>query len=88
VAAVNQTQRLMALLRYRGEQGVTPLDALNELGCFRLAARVWDLRLEGHLIIDEGIKAGGKRYARYVLRDPLPVADGQLALEEIIGWQA
>jgi hypothetical protein len=83
---MNQKARLLALLRYRGEQGVTPLDALNELGCFRLAARVWDLRLEGHLIVNEEIKVQGKRYARYVLRDPLPVADGQLTMEEVIGY--
>jgi hypothetical protein len=85
---MNQKAQLMALLRLRGEEGVTPLDALNQIGCFRLAARVWDLRLEGHLITNEEIKVQGKRYARYVLRDPLPVAEGQLGFEEVIGYQA
>ena len=30
---------------------VTPLDALSKLGCFRLAARVRELREEGHSIV-------------------------------------
>ena len=83
---MNQKAQLMALLRLRGEEGVTPLDALNMIGCFRLGARVFELRMEGHLIINEWMGAGGKRYARYVLRDPLPVAEGQLSLEEVIGY--
>ena len=29
---------------------ITPMYALNKFGCFRLAARVYDLRMKGHPI--------------------------------------
>lgn len=47
---------------------LTPLDALNEFGCFRLAARVADLRREGLDIECKTESTNGKRYARYTLR--------------------
>lgn len=57
-----------AILRYLRDYGsITPREALDELGCFRLAARIHDLRLEGHLIVAETVKAGGKAFARYRL---------------------
>lgn len=51
----------------QGER-VTPLDALRRWGCFRLGARIHDLRKAGHNIettIDRGI---GQRYASYSLK--------------------
>lgn len=61
-ATISQTDGLLALLQLRGEAGVTPLEALDELGCFRLAARVSDLRALGWAIENRG-----KHHARYVL---------------------
>ena len=29
---------------------LTPLDALNLFGCFRLTSRIWDLKQQGHEI--------------------------------------
>lgn len=48
---------------------LTPIDALNRYGCFRLGARIWDLRhIEGMDIkSDSVITATGKRVARYYL---------------------
>lgn len=67
-----QCQRLLALLRERGSQGVTPLDALNTIGSYRLAARVWDLRAAGHNIETKPFyTSGGATVARYVLQDEL-----------------
>ena len=43
------------------------MDALNNYGCFRLAARINDLRMSGHKIHTEIAKKDGKRYARYHL---------------------
>ena len=43
-----QVDDLLDLLRYRGDRGITAVDALNEVGSFRLAARIADLRAEGH----------------------------------------
>jgi len=43
---LSQTEMIMELLE--DDIGLTPLDALKHAGCFRLAARVSDLKNEGH----------------------------------------
>jgi hypothetical protein len=80
----SQTDQVLARLRLNGSRGLTPLEALNDLGVFRLGARVWDLRRDGHLIVNEWMESGGKRYARYVLHESVQLA----AFEEVIvGYQ-
>lgn len=65
---------LDALLK--GEM-LTPLDALRRYGCFRLGARIWDLRQQGYDIQMRLIETpNGKHIAEYFL----PVAKGQLSL--------
>ena len=49
-------------------RSLTPLDALQDFGCFRLAARIADLRREGMDIECINETKNGKRYARYQLR--------------------
>jgi hypothetical protein len=45
---------------------LTPLDALELFGCFRLAARVYELRREGWVIVERTVEtASGKRIAEY-----------------------
>lgn len=47
---------------------ITPKEALEMFGCFRLGARIWELiHLEGYLIYTEMVKdpKTGKRYAQY-----------------------
>ena len=46
---------------------MTALDALEHCGCFRLSARIYDLRSEGHVIASEIIKVNDKRVAQYRL---------------------
>ena len=48
---------------------ITPLEALNLCGCFRLSARIWNLRHEqGYNIITERVKtSSGKYVAQYRL---------------------
>ena len=56
------------ILEYMKEKGsITPLEALNELGCMRLGARIWDLRHEGHNIRREMVldAKSNKRWAKY-----------------------
>jgi len=48
---------------------LTPIDALERFGCFRLAARIDDLRQEGLDIETIKERQNGKSYARYRLRD-------------------
>lgn len=62
-----QTQMVLEYLQKYGE--ITPLEALSAIGCFRLSARIADLRAEGHEIetrINNGL--GAKRYAIYSLK--------------------
>jgi len=64
----SQTERILALLRERGRLGLTPKEALAEVGTMRLAARIADLRAAGHLISTETFTTpNGARVARYVL---------------------
>ena len=59
-----QRDAILWHLERRGS--ITPIEALNELGCFRLAARIEELRRSGHGIKTIIEKRKGKRYARYV----------------------
>ena len=64
---MTQSEAILRLLRLHPE-GITALDALHEVGSFRLAARVHDLIAEGYVISStmEAIP-GGKHIARYRL---------------------
>lgn len=66
-----QAQLILELLRQRGERGLTPLEALDQVGCFRLASRVHELIHEhGHTIDTlSATLPNGKKIARYVLRE-------------------
>ena len=62
------TQANQILGYLRDGNRVTPLDALNLFGCFRLAARVCELRKAGWAISERKIKTStGKRVAEYSL---------------------
>lgn len=65
-SAKDQASLILAYLR-EGKT-LTPLEALDMFGCFRLGARVWDLKQAGHDIRSRMIAlANGKRVARYLL---------------------
>lgn len=46
---------------------ITPIEALDLFGCFRLGARIYDLKQQGVKIITKRIERGGKHYAQYQL---------------------
>jgi hypothetical protein len=46
---------------------ITPGKAWEMLGCTRLAARIHDIRNQGHMIAQTMVESGGKRFARYKL---------------------
>ncbi len=46
---------------------ITALDALQEYGCFRLAARIHELRKQ-YDIEEVVVRRNGKRYAQYFIR--------------------
>ena len=55
------------ILNHLKKSPITPLDALNDYGCMRLAARINDLRFQGHLIETDMKERDGKRFASYRL---------------------
>jgi hypothetical protein len=45
----NNTSQTDAILDYLSKgKTLTPLDALNKFGCFRLGARIYDLKKQGY----------------------------------------
>ena len=58
-----------AILAYlRQGNSITPLEALERFGCFRLGARVWDLKKQGFDIRSELVRSdNGKHFAKYWL---------------------
>ena len=66
------SQNIMILDYLERNGSITQAEAINSLGCYRLGARIWDLRQSGHMIIrrmEEGTNRFGSRtrYARYTL---------------------
>lgn len=62
---MSQTKQILNHLR---KGPINAMQALNDYGVFRLAARIEDLRKDGHDISTEIIKRGGKSYAVYSLK--------------------
>ncbi|MBT4643721.1 MAG: hypothetical protein HOC09_33375 [Deltaproteobacteria bacterium] len=60
---MSQNDRI--LIHLLGGYKITPLDALQHFGCFRLAARIDELKKRGHNIISRPIR--GKKYHEYYL---------------------
>lgn len=59
------------ILQYMEDFGsITPAEAMDEIGCYRLGARIWDLKHRGHRIktkmVERVNKYGRKvRFASY-----------------------
>ena len=53
--------------RHLRRQPISPLEALQEYGCFRLAARIAELREDGLNIETVQTKQNGKTFATYQL---------------------
>ncbi len=48
---------------------ITQLDALKMFGCFRLSARISDLKDQGFDIVTKMVKVNDKRVAQYSLKN-------------------
>lgn len=65
-STTSQKARILADLT-KGK-AITPIDALNDYGCFRLGARIADLKKDGVPVKTRMITTpGGKRVAQYYL---------------------
>lgn len=67
---LSQCQKIIAYMEREG--GITPLDALREFGCMRLASRITDLKRQGYVIHKEMATAKNRegetvRFALYKL---------------------
>jgi hypothetical protein len=60
-----QKQQIRAYLS-KGK-AITPIDALSKFGCFRLSARIADLRNEGLNIVTKYVTKDNKTFASYKL---------------------
>jgi hypothetical protein len=71
----NPSQEKMILEHLQDGYSISPIEALNDYGCFRLGARIHQLRLQGYNIktrIAETIDVGTgriKRFAEYFLEN-------------------
>lgn len=66
---VTQCNQILAHLRH---SPITPLEALSLFGCFRLGARIFDLREQGYDITTEIVEVdSGARIAKYSLKGQL-----------------
>ena len=61
------TQNKLILQHLLYYKSLTPLEALNLYGCFRLSARILELRKKGYDIKTENITKDGKTFAEYSL---------------------
>lgn len=63
-----ETQEVQILAHLKSGRSITAIDALNEYRCFRLAARIKNLRDAGHNIITtRETVSDNKKIARYTL---------------------
>lgn len=68
----SQARILLGLLRVAGEDGIDPMQALRHADCFRLAARIPEVRKligpEEEIVNAGKLTVHGKKVGRYVLR--------------------
>jgi hypothetical protein len=56
------------VLNHLKKEPLTPLVALRKYGTFRLAALIFNLRDEGHIIKTDIVNVGTKRNCKYVAK--------------------
>lgn len=68
VKKMSQTDLILEYLLNGGK--LTALDALDKFGCFRLGARIWDIRSMGYEVDKQTIVTpGGARIAVYSIKE-------------------
>jgi hypothetical protein len=60
-----KTQKRQILAHLENGGSLTTLGAFKKFGCTRLAARVLDLRRDGHPVKSERISVNGKHVSKY-----------------------
>ena len=62
---MSQSKAILTYLQSGGK--LTGIDALKLFQCFRLAARIHELKEQGHRITSSKVTRNGKTYAEYKL---------------------
>tara|TARA_R110000744_G_C19110307_1_gene534654 strand:+ start:92 stop:310 length:219 start_codon:yes stop_codon:yes gene_type:complete len=62
---MSKTQNQQILNYLKNGNSITPLEALQKFNCFRLSARIFNLREDGFNIITNYITDDNKTYAEY-----------------------
>lgn len=67
---MSQSDMILAYMREHGS--ITPLEALEKIGCMRLGARIYELKRSGHEIHSERVRrlnkhGETKNFAKYTL---------------------
>jgi hypothetical protein len=62
-----KTQRQFILNWLEKGRSITPIQALSYWGCFRLGARIHELRRMGYMIETHFVSRKGKTFAQYKL---------------------
>ncbi len=62
-----KTQNEMILDHLRQHKSITPLEALRQYGCFRLGARIYELKQKGYDIVAKLARNKKKNFASYSL---------------------
>ena len=63
---MNQTEMILDYIQKNGS--ITPLEALEHIGCFRLGARIWELKDMGFPVTGTMVTENGKRFKRYYMK--------------------
>lgn len=63
------TQNQQILNYLKTGKSLSPIDALNKFGCFRLSGRIYDLKKEGHNIETAIVTKKKKSFAVYTLKN-------------------
>jgi len=63
------TQNKLIINHLQQGKTLTSLEALKLFGCFRLSARIAELKNQGFDIVSNNIKENGKTFAEYRLGD-------------------
>ena len=68
--ATTMSQKEQILRHLKGGGEIDPMRALKAYGCFRLGARIYELKEDGYNIISRLVhdRLTGKRYAVYSMR--------------------
>lgn len=69
---MTQNERILRHMRDYGS--ITQADAATEYGCYRLSARIYDLKAAGHQIVKETVTGKNRygeptSYARYYIAE-------------------